>query len=201
MLDNKKFTLILASASPRRRELIGLLGISDFKVCPADSEVDYPSGMEPCEAVKYIALNKAQHVKNKGISVIGNSPAVILAADTVVCLDGDILGKPSDKDDARRMLRALSGEKHTVYTGIALACGDTLLTDYAATDVWFRGLTDEEIDAYIKSGEPMDKAGAYGAQGLASLFVARIDGEYFNVVGLPLCTLGRMFTRLGFPLI
>ncbi len=99
------------------------------------------------------------------------------------------------------MLRALSGRKHTVYTGVALVCGETKLTDSAATEVWFRELAEAEIRAYVASGEPMDKAGAYGAQGLAALFVERIEGEYYNVVGLPLCKLGAMFGRLGLPLL
>jgi septum formation protein len=187
--------IILASASPRRRELLGLIGIKDFKIIPADSEADYPSGMEPGKAAEYIALKKAESVLGK----IGGDPSgsLILAADTIVWLDGAALGKPADAEDAKRMLRALSGKKHTVYSGIALLDRDGFLTGSAATDVWFKSLSDSEIEAYVATGQPLDKAGAYGAQDLAALFVSRIEGEYFNVIGLPLYTLGTMLSRLG----
>ena len=122
---------------------------------------------------------------------------LILAADTVVALEGRVLGKPRDKEDAFRMLRTLSGKKHTVYTGMALRQGDREMTDCASADVWFRELSDGEIRSYIATGSPMDKAGAYGAQDMAALFVERIDGEFYTVVGLPLCRLGRMLKAFG----
>jgi len=197
MLKSRK--IILASASPRRRELLGMLGVKDFIVSPAASEADYPKDMEPAAAVAHIALKKAESGRDScGAAAEGH---IILAADTVVCLEGAVLGKPADAEEAAGMLRALSGRKHTVYTGVALVCGETKLTDSAATEVWFRELAEAEIRADVASGEPMDKAGAYGAQGLAALFVERIEGEYYNVVGLPLCKLGAMFGRLGLPLL
>ena len=126
---------------------------------------------------------------------------VVIAADTVVCLDDQILGKPADEEDAARMLRALSGRDHRVFTGVTVARGDKVLSDYEETAVHFRPLTEREIAAYIATGEPMDKAGAYGIQGRASLFVRAIEGDYFNVVGLPLCKLGQMLKELGVELI
>ena len=126
---------------------------------------------------------------------------VVIAADTVVCLDDQILGKPADEEDAARMLKALSGRDHRVFTGVTVARGDKVLSDYEETAVHFRPLTEREIAAYIATGEPMDKAGAYGIQGRASLFVRAIEGDYFNVVGLPLCKLGQMLKELGVELI
>jgi septum formation protein len=191
--------LILASASPRRKELLGLIGLNDFEIIPADSEADFPSQLPIEQAVEYIALKKAEAVSEKASKAAEN--AIILAADTLVWLEGRVLGKPADEAEAAQMLKALSGKKHTVYTGMALIKGKTVIKSHAVTDVWFREMTDREIDTYVKTGEPLDKAGAYGAQGLASMFISRIDGEYYNVVGLPLCTLGTMFKSLGSPVI
>ena len=126
---------------------------------------------------------------------------VVIAADTVVCLDDEILGKPADEADARRMLRALSGRDHRVFTGVTAARGGTVLSAFEETAVHFRPLDEREIDAYIATGEPMDKAGAYGIQGRAALFVRAIEGDYFNVVGLPLCRLGEILKKLGVDLI
>ena len=191
--------LILASASPRRRELLGLIGLNNFEIIPADSEAEFPTQLPIEKAVEYIAQKKAEAVLEKaGKAAEG---AVILAADTLVWLDGTVLGKPQDEYEAKQMLRSLSGKKHAVYTGIALIKGKTLITDNAVTEVWFCELTDKDIDTYVATGEPLDKAGAYGAQGLASLFIERIDGEYYNVVGLPLCTLGKMLKSIGSPVI
>jgi septum formation protein len=191
--------LILASASPRRRELLGLIGLNNFEIIPADSEAEFPTQLPVEKAVEYIAQKKAEAVLKKAGKAA--EAAIILAADTIVWLDGAVLGKPSDENEAKQMLRSLSGKKHNVYTGIALIKGNTLLTDYAVTEVWFRELSDRDIDTYVASGEPLDKAGAYGAQGLASLFIQRMNGEYYNVVGLPLYTLGKMLKSLGSPLI
>ena len=122
---------------------------------------------------------------------------VIIAADTVVAIDGQVLGKPHSRQQAVEMLTHLSGRTHTVYTGVTLCRGKDILTQHEATTVRFRTLTDAEIDAYVASGEPMDKAGSYGIQGLGGLLVAGIEGDYFNVVGLPICRLGRMLAQFG----
>ncbi len=186
--------LILASASPRRRELLEKFR-HDFIIDPAAGPEEPPAGANAAETVAALSAAKARETaaRHPGDLVIG--------ADTVVELDGAILGKPHNEDDAFRMLRALSGREHRVYTGVTLARDDTLLTETEMTRVYFRDMSDREIRAYIASGEPMDKAGAYGYQGLAGVFVERIDGDYFNVVGLPLCRLGRMLEKLGVTLL
>ena len=186
--------LILASASPRRRELLAMLGLTDFEVIPARGEPSIPVGAHPADAVARIARYKAETVADQ------NPGALVLAADTVVALDGRILGKPAGAADAAEMLRALSGREHAVYTGVALLCGARALCRTERTAVHFRPLTDGEIAAYIATGEPLDKAGAYGAQGRGSLFVERIEGDFFNVVGLPLCLLGKLLEEFGFNL-
>lgn len=191
-----KTELILASASPRRIALLNMLNLFDVRVIPAANEAPYPQGLSPFEAVQKIAASKA-------LDVAGRLPpdALILAADTVVALDETVLGKPADEAEAFRMLRSLSGRKHTVYTGMALFQGGKLLCDTAKADVWFRDITDAEINAYIGTGSPIDKAGAYGAQDMAALFVERIDGEFYTVVGLPICKLGKLFQSFGLKLI
>ena len=187
-------SLILASASPRRRELLSRFG-TEFLIDPASAPENPPSGATPAETVAALSAAKAAEVaaRHPGDTVIG--------ADTVVELDGTILGKPSDEDDAFRMLRALSGREHRVFTGVTLIRGDTRMTRTEMTKVFFRVLDEEEIASYIRTGEPMDKAGAYGYQGLASLFVERIEGDFFNVVGLPVCLLGQMLASLGVSLL
>lgn len=186
--------LILASASPRRRELLGFFG-KPFVIDPACGPEEPPAGASPEETVRALAAAKARETaaRHPGDLVIG--------ADTVVELDGMILGKPADRDDAFHMLRALSGREHRVFTGVALVRGDELRCGTEMTRVFFRELSDREIWAYIDSGEPMDKAGAYGYQGPAGLFVERIEGDFFNVVGLPLCRLGRMLEAIGVTLL
>lgn len=188
--------IVLASKSPRRRELLTMLGVTDFEIIPADSEAEFPAGIHPGEAAISVALGKA-------VEIVPRAPegALILAADTVVSLEGRILEKPADEDEAFAMLSALSGRSHTVYSGVVLIQGDKKLCRYEATDVRFRSLGEDEIRRYIATGEPMDKAGAYGAQGIASVFIERIDGDFFNVVGLPLCTLGRMLEKFGYRII
>jgi septum formation protein len=184
--------IILASQSPRRRELLGMLGFKNLQIIPPDIDEVLPENLPPGQAVSHMALQKAASIKNK----VGDS-CLILAADTIVVLDGKALGKPDDEDEAADMLRSLSGRTHLVYTGVALLQNGTELKDYEETKVSFRDITDREIDFYIASVEPMDKAGAYGAQGLGSLFISRIDGDFFNVVGLPLCRLGLMLNKMG----
>ena len=187
-----KTELILASASPRRISLLRMLDIFDIRVVPAENEAPYPHELAPAQAVQQIAASKARDVADRLLS-----DSLILAADTVVALEGEILGKPANEAEAFRMLRSLSGKKHSVYTGMALMQRDRLLCDTAKADVWFREISDAEINAYIKTGSPLDKAGAYGAQDMAALFVERIDGEFYTVVGLPICRLGTLFHAFG----
>ena len=144
------------------------------------------------EAVARVALSKA---RNSAMRAPRGS--LVLGADTVVSLDGKLLGKPRSRDEASAMLHALSGRKHTVYTGMALIQGERELCDTAAADVWFRPMEDPEIDAYIATGSPLDKAGAYGAQDMAAIFVERIEGEFYTVVGLPMCGLGKLLAAFG----
>ncbi len=186
--------LILASASPRRRELLERFG-REFIIDPAVAPENPPVGATPSETVAALAAAKAREVAAR------RPGDVVIGADTIVSLDGVILGKPADAEEASRMLHALSGRAHRVYTGVAVARDGELLTGVEMTRVCFRPLTDAEIDAYIATGEPLDKAGAYGYQGLAGLFVERIEGDYFSVVGLPLCRLGRMLQSLGVTLL
>lgn len=176
--------LVLASASPRRRALLAPLGLTPV-VAPTDADETWPGGAAGA-AVEALALRKARAATDGG----RHPDALVLAADTVVVLDGDVLGKPATPYEARATLARLSGATHTVYTGIALVHGARAETAHAATDVTFAALTPDEIDAYVATGSPMDKAGAYGIQDdFGQLFVARVDGEYSSVVGLPLRTL------------
>ena len=187
--------IILASASPRRRELLSALGLS-FEIRPAIGEEHPVPGLPGGETAKRLSRAKCLE-----IAADADGDDVVIAADTVVCLDDEILGKPANEADAERMLIALSGRDHRVFTGVTVARGGRVLSDYEETAVHFRPLTEREIAAYIATGEPMDKAGAYGIQGRASLFVRAIEGNYFNVVGLPLCKLGQMLKELGVELI
>ena len=180
--------IVLASASPRRKELLANMGL-DFEVIVSDAEesaVDksVPTGIY----VQELAFLKAAAVAKK---IIKRKNAIIISADTAVVSDGEILGKPEDEDDAFDMLRALSGRTHTVYSGFCvmrLSDGRTVCKD-VATEVTFKNLSDERIRRYIKTGEPMDKAGAYGIQALGAMLVEKINGDYFNVVGLPVAEL------------
>ena len=183
--------MILASQSPRRRELLGQMGFS-FTVRPAKGEELAHPELTPAQLVEELARQKALEV-----SAEAEADDVVVAADTVVAIDGVVLGKPRDKAHAAEMLSALSGREHTVYTGVAVKRGKTLLVEHEATHVRFRPLTEREIDLYIQTGEPMDKAGSYGIQGYGALLVEGIRGDYFNVVGLPICRLGRMLAQVG----
>lgn len=176
--------LVLASASPRRRELLARLGL-DFDVLPSDADETWPDGVAPGEAAAVIALRKAAQVSRQ------RPDALVLGADTVVVLDGVVLGKPPTPEAARTTLRTLSGRTHTVYTGLALVYRTAEVTAFEGTDVTFAPLADAEIDAYVETGSPMDKAGSYGIQDLSALFVERIEGDFYNVVGLPLHRLYR----------
>lgn len=177
--------IILASKSPRRQELLKLV-TNDFEIKTADVDETLPDGISPRDAVMYLSSIKAQPFASGD-----NADDIIIGADTVVALDGKILGKPKDEANAREMLKFLSGRTHSVFTGVTLIKGKTTKTFAVETKVKFFELTDKEIDSYIKTNEPFDKAGAYGIQGYGSLLVEKIDGDYFNVVGLPISTLNR----------
>lgn len=182
--------LILASGSPRRRELLTQIGLTfSVQTAEIDESMDPSKGAEL--EVARVSRKKAEAVRDK----LADRNSLILAADTVVCLDREILGKPKSKEDAKDMLRKLQGRTHLVETGITLLSGDSCLTEVECTEVTFRSLSEEEIEKYVCSGEPMDKAGAYGIQGQAAVFVSGIRGDYFNVVGLPLCRLSQMLKQ------
>lgn len=185
--------MILASQSPRRSELLERIGIAPI-VRPADIDETRRPDEPPCDLVVRLARGKA-HACRDGMA--GPVDDVVLAADTVVWMGGVVLGKPRDADDAMAMLRSLSGRSHHVSTGVALIAPDGRETSFTeTTTVTFHELTQGEIAAYVSSGEPRDKAGSYGIQGLGSLLVARIEGDYDNVVGLPLARVVRALDRL-----
>ena len=179
-------TIVLASGSPRRRELLKRV-VPAFEVLADGGEEMLIPGESPEETVRRLAMQKAENTARRI-----KKDALILAADTVVVLGEKILGKPVDEAEAFAMLFSLSGKTHRVYTGLAIVDTGTgkKISDFVVTKVRFRPLTEEEIRSYIRSGEPMDKAGAYGIQEIGALFIEGIDGDYFNVVGLPLCRLG-----------
>lgn len=184
--------IILASQSPRRRQLLEQMGFTDFLIRPAQGEELADPNLDPGGLVEALSRQKALE-----ISASADPEDLIIAADTVVAVDGQVLGKPHSIQQAQEMLSALSGREHTVYTGVTVCRGGQVLTQHEATTVRFRPLTAQEIDAYIATGEPMDKAGSYGIQGRGALLVEGISGDYFNVVGLPVCRLGRMLTQFG----
>ncbi len=180
---HQKYHLVLASASPRRRDLLSMLGL-EFSICPTDADESLPEDITPDRAVAELAYRKA--VAAGGLC---DDRALIIAADTMVSIDTRLLGKPSNEAEAFAMLSMLSGRAHTVYSGIALMADGKVFSHAVSTEVIFRELTDDEIGHYVKSGEPFDKAGGYGIQGRAALFVRSIVGDYHNVVGLPICEL------------
>ncbi|MFD0674365.1 Maf family protein [Cohnella sp. GCM10027633] len=190
-------TLILASGSPRRQELIRLLGLP-FEVVPSNVDEDTPSDWTPEQIVEGLSRRKAFSVQEQ---LAGQAPpsAIIVGSDTIVVLDREVMGKPTDTEDAFRMLRALSGRVHEVYTGIACvraSDGESVIS-HRVTKVRMRELSDEQLSRYIASGEPMDKAGAYGIQELGALLVESIEGDFFNVVGLPVSLLAVMLETFG----
>lgn len=180
--------MILASASPRRRELLALIGIP-HDVRPADIDEKYLPGELPRDHAIRLARDKA--------AAIAVPDAVVIGSDTIVVVDGDVLGKPADENDAARMLRRLSGREHVVITAVAVAWRGRVESDAEEASVTFHPLTDERIAAYVATREPMDKAGAYGIQGYGAVNVARVDGDYFAVMGLPLQLLVRVCERVG----
>ena len=184
-LEEFKFdNLVLASRSPRRYELLKSIGIDNFEVIADSSEEVLTPGLSPQEQVIDLSFQKARNVK--GFCTDGS---LIIAADTLVYLGSEPLGKPDSEQDAVVMLKKLSGRRHSVYTGVTLLRGSGHVSCAEKTDVYFREISDAEIAAYIKTGEPMDKAGAYAAQGGAAAFIERVEGEFSNVMGLPLCRL------------
>lgn len=184
-------TIVLASASPRRQELLRQIGCG-FRVVVSDAEELSGDGISPERLAVENARRKAEDVAAKEG---GNAP--VLGADTVVAVDETILGKPKDETDAVRMLRLLSGRQHFVYTGIALAYRGEIYEGVVRTEVWVDELSEKEIEAYIATGEPMDKAGAYAVQGIAAKFIPRIDGSFSNVVGLPLHAVKELARKAG----
>jgi septum formation protein len=180
--------VILASASPRRRELLRLVGI-EHTVIPADIDETHPPGEAPAAYAERLAREKAGAVER--------DEAVVIGSDTIVVVDGDVLGKPRDREQAAAMLRRLSGRAHVVMTGVAVAWRGRVSSGVEEVGVTFRALGDEEIRRYIETGEPMDKAGAYGIQGFGATIVDRVDGDYFAVMGLPLNRLVRLCRALG----
>jgi septum formation protein len=189
--------LILASASPRRAEILAAAGIR-FEIQPAEVDESPVSGESPIQLAERLASAKAEAVAP---IFVHDKDAFILGADTVVSLDADSLGKPKDSADARAMLRKLQGREHQVITGVSLvriADGERY-TGSEITRVWFSEMTDREVDAYVLTGEPLGKAGAYAIQGLAGRYVSRIEGCYFNVVGLPIARVWQALTDFGWP--
>ena len=183
--------IILASQSPRRKELLERMGIRTFTVMDSGVDEHEEELLPPEELVCRLSERKAEAVAQRA-----PAGAVVIAADTVVSLDGAILGKPADKLEAFRMLSTLSGVRHQVYTGVTVMRDGEKQIEHETTDVTFRELSEEEIERYLATGEPMDKAGAYGIQGYGALLVERIEGDYYNVMGLPVCRLGQMLRRV-----
>ncbi|MFI5207094.1 MAG: Maf family protein [Gemmatimonadales bacterium] len=183
-------TIVLASSSPRRRELLGLLGLKP-EIVPADIDESWKNGEAPAAHAERLAREKVAlvHARKKG--------AVVVAADTIVVVDGTILGKPKDQDDAAAMLKQLQGRDHVVHTAIAVAYRSDTASGVETTRVWMRPLDDAAIRAYVATGEPMDKAGAYGIQGYGAVIVERIEGDYFTVMGLGLGRLVSLLQQVG----
>lgn len=186
--------IVLGSGSPRRQELLHRMGIDDFDLRVPEVEETFPAGLSPQETVCCIS-------REKSAAVASAPEEIVITADTMVFLDDKKLGKPADEAEALSMLTALQGRHHTVCTGVTVRQGERLLTAAETTDVYFRAATESELRAYIATGEPMDKAGAYGVQGKGGLLVQRIDGDFFNVMGLPLVLLHSMLRAFGVDLL
>ena len=182
--------VILASASPRRRDLLNLISLA-HEVRPADVDETYLTGEQPAEHAERLARSKAEKIAS------GGDHALVIGADTIVVIDGQVLGKPRDKADAARMIGMLSGRTHTVMTAIAVARAGKVASSVVEVRVTFRDLDAGEIEGYIATGEPMDKAGAYGIQGYGATIVSRIEGDYFAVMGMSLVTLVRLMSEVG----
>ena len=181
--------IILASQSPRRRELLAKLGLP-FTVQAVRADETMDPGLDPRQEVARVSRVKAMAAQ-------AGPEDVVIAADTIVVCQGRILGKPRDKAQAADMLAMLSGRDHQVMTGYTLRRGSQVITGTEVSHIFFRPLDPAEIRAYVETGEPMDKAGAYGIQGMGALFIPQLEGDYYNVVGLPICLLGEMLSRRG----
>ena len=184
--------IVLASKSPRRQELLKNIGITEFDIRVPEADESYPPNLTPQQVVEHIS-----RVKAEAAAALCAPDEIVITADTMVFLDDQRLGKPADEADALRMLTALQGRHHTVCTGVTVRRGNESITECETTEVHFRTATETELRGYIATGEPMDKAGAYGIQGLGSLLVEGIRGDYFNVMGLPVLRLSRMLRRFG----
>ena len=184
--------IILASASPRRRELLALTGLK-FSVDSGDYQEDMSTPLDPHRLGRFLSLEKARSVATR------HRDALIIAADTFIVFRGGLLGKPHTDREAKRMLLMLSGKRHSVITGFTVldTASGKRLSRSVETRVFFRNLTEKEIDVYVRSGEPLDKAGAYAIQGLGSVVVRKIEGDYFNVIGLPLNALAESLKKFG----
>ncbi|MCX4370280.1 MAG: Maf family protein [Dysosmobacter sp.] len=188
--------IVLASGSPRRRELLERIGITDFIIRVPEVDETFPEELTPPQVVAYISRKKAE-----AAAKLCAEDDIVITADTMVFLDQSRLGKPRDETHALEMLMALQGRKHTVCTGITVRRGMRSLTETESTSVFFRSVTETELRSYIATGEPMDKAGAYGVQGRGALLVERLEGDFFNVMGLPVLRLSRMLKQFGISLL
>lgn len=180
--------IILASKSPRRQELLSLMGL-EFQVITADIDETIDKSLPIEQEIARLSRQKAE--------AIDDNDNIIISADTVVVLGNTVMGKPRDAENARQMLNVLSGKTHRVITAVTVKNGDKIRTEVVITEIVFRELSKREIDSYVASGSPMDKAGAYGVQEKAAAFVKEIHGDYFSVVGLPVCTLAVMLREFG----
>ena len=195
-MPEEKVRIILASKSPRRKELLEQMGLEGFRITAPNVDESVEPGLAPAEIVEALSLRKARAAAGRA-----GPKDLIIAADTVVALDGAALGKPRSEKDAFSMLSRLSGREHRVYTGVTVLQGERAVTEHEETAVVFRALEPGEIRGYIATGEPMDKAGAYGIQGMGALLVEGIRGDYGNVVGLPVFRLGRILAGFGLNLL
>ena len=184
--------IILASASPRRKEILERTGL-DFTVCKSDYEEDLDLPLRPRELARFLSRKKAEAVAHK------YKDALVIAADTFIVFKDNLLGKPHTDKEALKMLKMLNGKAHSVVTGFTIldTANSKKLSRTAETKVYFKKLGKDEITAYVKSGEPLDKAGAYAVQGLGAVFVEKIEGDFFNVMGLPLCALAEGLKKFG----
>lgn len=185
-------SVILASQSPRRQELLRRMGLDQFEIRPAQGEEVVPGGLTVAQQVEELSRQKAREV-----AACARPGDVVIAADTVVAVDDRVLGKPKSPEQAEEMLRSLSGRGHWVYTGVTVCRDGVERTEHERTRVNFRALSPQEIRAYVQSGECNDKAGAYGIQGRGCVLVEGIEGDYYNVVGLPVCRLALMLREFG----
>lgn len=187
--------LILASESPRRKELMERMGLT-FRIVTAEHDETMDPALPPQTEVARVSRLKAE-----AVAPLCKVEDIIVAADTIVVCQGRVMGKPHSREEAGEMLRLLSGRAHQVMTGLTVRRGDEVLTETVVTDLRFRTLAPEEIDAYVATGEPMGKAGAYAVQGLGAMLVETLTGDYYNVMGLPVCTLTLLLRRLGVKLL